>query len=130
MILYRESKRKMSTSNCAVIHTDGELRAEVLETTTSRASSNEMIHDEHDNASVSSEREIETLPQCASTLKDNSHEHEKVTVSILLQYDDSTANQQLKLHVLELCEVADRRRDGACARTCEFCVCLVQHTHR
>ena len=91
MILYRESKRNMSTSNYAVIHTDGELGAGVLDTTTSRASSTEMIHDEHDHASASSEREIETLPQYASTLKDNSHEHEKVTVSKTMGKSFSTS---------------------------------------
>ena len=37
----------------------------------------------------------------------------------------------LDVEVRELREVADRRRDGACAWAREvLCVCLVQHTHR
>ena len=33
-----------------------------------------------------------------------------------------------EIELLEVREVADRLRDGACARAREFCVCLVQHT--
>ena len=48
----------------------------------------------------------------------------------LVQHTRTAELVEAEIELLQVREIADRRRDGACARAREFCVDVIQQTYR